>query len=128
MRRGRPSREDEDKKMSLRLVNPGSVIERVYYVVPEDYSIGTEYPDFISARDAAIARYHAIYEQVAAGYPASWDATRVAEIAHKAAAVKAVVDLRWVIKDSNGVPNGVTSDSVIERINVAHMATRKVPA
>lgn len=101
--------------MSLRLIEPGAVIERIYYAVPTDYTIGTEFSTFLDAVDAALTKRDETEAAVASYYPIGWP--EAADIAQRAAHVKAVVDLRWVIRQSGG-----STDVVIERTNVAHLS------
>lgn len=97
-------------------VPDGSVIERTYFAVPQTYSGGDEFTSFIAATRAALARRDEVKAQVTAGYPANWPG--LDEIAQRAADVKAVVDLRWVIK----YPDGGGTDMVVDRTNVAHLS------
>lgn len=101
----------------LSLIKAGSVIERVYFTVPETYGPGNEYATFVEAGRAATQRRNEVYEQVFASHPEIRDERAKRTLAAKAADVKAVVDLRWVIKQ----PDGNSTDTVVERTNVAHL-------
>jgi hypothetical protein len=111
--------------MSLTLVPVGAVVERVYYAVPESYSQGDEFPTFITAARAAIARADDIKRRVADSYPIHWDREQVEAEAERCAKTACVVDLRWKLRwpasaDPVGVGGGL--DAVIERTNVRHLS------
>ena len=103
--------------MSMRMVPPGSVIERAYYALPGDYSSGDEFEDFVEARNERFRRHAALVEEVAARYP-GWE--NAEQIGVDAARAKCVVDLRWMIR----YPDGGGTDCVAERINLFDFAER----
>lgn len=87
--------------MSLRLIPPGSTIERTYYAVPGYYGLEREFDTFEEARDYAVQRRD---EHLAVSVPET--------VANR----RCVVDLRWVIAHPEG-----STDTTIERISVAHL-------
>lgn len=111
--------------MTLGLVEPGSIIKRVYYAVPQHYDGGDEYPTFLAAVRAAQERADGIKERVKASYTTGvFTEERIEEIAEECAKTACVVDLRWVIEGPriDEFTRGPGLDTIIERKNVRHLS------
>lgn len=92
--------------MSLRLVQPGSQITRVYYSVPEHSGYGPEFDTW----DDAVRHAQAKRAELVASLTESLGAFSTPEETAHTADVQVRIDLRWTIK----APDGGGLDTVIE--------------
>ena len=92
--------------MSLRGVQPGAVIERIYYAVPGAYTIGETFEDWESAVRYAKGRRLELITALGASMEGYASAAQIQATAD----AQVRVDLRWVIRN----PDGRTIDAVLE--------------
>lgn len=93
--------------MSLRLIPAGSVIEKVYYGVPDHYTLGDSFDEWDDAVRVARAKWDGLMESLTetmGGYVAPEEIVRMAD-------TQVCIDLRWVIRQ----PNGDRLDHAVKR-------------
>ncbi len=102
--------------MSLGIIPPGTVIQRVYYAVPGHYATDSEHDDWNSAVRAAQAKRERLIKELTASMGAYASTEWIAETAD----VQTIIELRWNMKfpDGGGIDTPVEKYGNVDRLNL----------